>query len=108
MLFVIYIVMFILNISYIYLLYVVIDFFSIFFYVNMLLLMILLGVMLNFILERKYICVIIKYLCLYYGLVLIVGLLVYVLLLVLDDMIKMILLVIWMFLVGVVIIFYGI
>lgn len=108
MLFVIYIVMFILNISYIYLLYVVIDFFSIFFYVNMLLLMILLGVMLNFILERKYIFVIIKYLCLYYGLVLVVGLLVYVLLLVLDDMIKMILLVIWMFLVGVVIIFYGI
>lgn len=70
--------------------------------------MILLGVMLNFILERKYIFVIIKYLCLYYGLVLVVGLLVYVLLLVLDDMIKMILLVIWMFLVGVVIIFYGI
>ena len=50
-----YIVMFILNISHIHLPHVAIDFFSILSHANMPLSMILLGVMLNFTLERKYI-----------------------------------------------------
>ncbi|EOA8470082.1 TPA: AEC family transporter [Staphylococcus aureus] len=49
-----------------------------------------------------------KYLCLHYGLALVAGLLVYVLLPVSDDMIKTTLLVTWMFPVGVAIISYGI
>ena len=64
--------------------------------------------MLNFTLERKYIPATIKYLCLHYGLALVAGLLVYVLLPVSDDMIKTTLLVTWMFPVGVAIISYGI
>ncbi|MGQ3381797.1 AEC family transporter, partial [Priestia endophytica] len=78
-----------------------IDFFSILSHANMPLSMILLGVMLNFTLERKYIPATIKYLCLHYGLALVAGLLVYVLLPVSDDMIKTTLLVTWMFPVGV-------
>ncbi|HGO3138716.1 TPA: AEC family transporter [Staphylococcus aureus] len=101
-------VMFILNISHIHLPHVAIDFFSILSHANMPLSMILLGVMLNFTLERKYIPATIKYLCLHYGLALVAGLLVYVLLPVSDDMIKTTLLVTWMFPVGVAIISYGI
>ncbi|HBU9594580.1 AEC family transporter [Staphylococcus aureus] len=103
-----YIVMFILNISHIHLPHMAIDFFSILSHANMPLSMILLGVMLNFTLERKYIPATIKYLCLHYGLALVAGLLVHVLLPVSDDMIKTTLLVTWMFPVGVAIISYGI
>lgn len=103
-----YIVMFILNINHIHLPHVAIDFFSILSHANMPLSMILLGVMLNFTLERKYIPATIKYLCLHYGLALVAGLLVHVLLPVSDDMIKTTLLVTWMFPVGVAIISYGI
>ncbi len=47
--------------------------FSILSHANMPLSMILLGVMLNFTLERKYIPATIKYLCLHYGLALVWG-----------------------------------
>lgn len=72
----------------------------------MFLFMILLGVMFNFSIEREYFFVIIKYFCLYYGLGMLVGILVYFLLFVFDDMIKIILFIMWLLLVGVVIILY--
>nr|WP_242688935.1 AEC family transporter [Staphylococcus simiae] len=103
-----YIVMFILNISQIHLPHIAIDFFSIISKANMPLSMILLGVMLNFTIERKYLPATFKYLGLHYGLALVAGLLIHFLLPVSDDMIKTTLLITWMLPVGVAIISYGI
>lgn len=54
-----------------------IDFFSVLSKANMPLSMILLGVMLNFSIEREYLPVTIKYLCLHYGLGVLAGTLVH-------------------------------
>lgn len=103
-----YIIMFILNISNIHFPKQVIDFFDIISKANMPLSMILLGVMLNFTLDRKYIPATIQYLVLHYGLALVAGLLVHFFLPVSDDMIKTTLLITWMLPVGVAILSYGI
>lgn len=85
-----------------------IDFFSVLSKANMPLSMILLGVMLNFSIEREYLPVTIKYLCLHYGLGMLAGTLVHFLLPVSDDMIKTTLLITWLLPVGVAIIPYSI
>ena len=53
--------------------------------------------MLNFSIEREYLPVTIKYLCLHYGLGMLAGTLVHFLLPVSDDMIKTTLLITWLF-----------
>ncbi|UDI77710.1 AEC family transporter [Staphylococcus taiwanensis] len=103
-----YIVMFILNMSNIHLPKVSIDFFTIISKANMPLSMILLGVMLSFKIERHFLPVAIKYLCVHYGLGLIAGILVHYFLPVSDSMIKTTLLIAWLLPVGVAIIPYSI
>lgn len=103
-----YIVMFILNMSNIHLPHVAIDFFTIISKANMPLSMILLGVMLNFKIERHFLPIAIKYLVAHYGLGLFVGLMVHYFLPVSDDMIKTTLLIAWLLPVGVAIIPYSI
>ncbi|PNZ69138.1 AEC family transporter [Staphylococcus croceilyticus] len=103
-----YIVMFILNMSNIHLPHVAIDFFTIISKANMPLSMILLGVMLNFKIERHFLPIAIKYLAAHYGLGLFVGLMVHYFLPVSDDMIKTTLLIAWLLPVGVAIIPYSI
>ena len=102
------IIMFGLNMSHIHIWQPAIDFFSVLSKANMPLSMILLGVMLNFSIEREYLPVTIKYLCLHYGLGVLAGTLVHFLLPVSDDMIKTTLLITWLLPVGVAIIPYSI
>ena len=103
-----YIVMFTLNMSNIHIWKPAIDFFSILSKANMPLSMILLGVMLSFSIDREYLPVTIKYLCLHYGLAIVAGTLVHFFLPVSDPMIKMTLLITWLLPVGVAIIPYSI
>ena len=103
-----YMIMFGLNMSHIHIWQPAIDFFSVLSKANMPLSMILLGVMLNFSIEREYLPVTIKYLCLHYGLGMLAGTLVHFLLPVSDDMIKTTLLITWLLPVGVAIIPYSI
>jgi len=103
-----YIVMFILNMSNIHIWKPAIDFFSILSKANMPLSMILLGVMLSFSIDREYLPVTIKYLCLHYGLAIVAGTLVHFFLPVSDQMIKTTLLITWLLPVGVAIIPYSI
>ena len=70
--------------------------------------MILLGVMLSFTIDRAYLPIAIKYLCLHYGIGLGAGLLVHYFLPVSDQMIKTTLLITWLLPVGVAIIPYSI
>ena len=101
-----YIVMFTLNMSNIHIWKPAIDFFSILSKANMPLSMILLGVMLSFSIDREYLPVTIKYLCLHYGLAIVAGTLVHFFLPVSDPMIKTTLLITWLLPVGVAIIPY--
>lgn len=103
-----YIVMFTLNMSNIHIWKPAIDFFSILSKANMPLSMILLGVMLSFSIDREYLPVTIKYLCLHYGLAIVAGTLVHFFLQVSDPMIKTTLLITWLLPVGVAIIPYSI
>lgn len=103
-----YIVMFTLNMSNIHICKPAIDFFSILSKANMPLSMILLGVMLSFSIDREYLPVTIKYLCLHYGLAIVAGTLVHFFLPVSDPMIKTTLLITWLLPVGVAIIPYSI
>lgn len=103
-----YIVMFTLNMSNIHIWNPAIDFFSILSKANMPLSMILLGVMLSFSIDREYLPVTIKYLCLHYGLAIVAGTLVHFFLPVSDPMIKTTLLITWLLPVGVAIIPYSI
>ena len=99
--------MFILNMANIHLPKVSIDFFSILGKANMPLSMILLGVMLNFTIE-KLIYLQQSNIFLHYGIGLIAGLIVYFFLPVSDQMIKTTLLITWLLPVGVAIIPYSI
>lgn len=103
-----YIVMFTFNMSNIHIWKPAIDFFSILSKANMPLSMILLGVMLSFSIDREYLPVTIKYLCLHYGLAIVAGTLVHFFLPVSDPMIKTTLLITWLLPVGVAIIPYSI
>lgn len=103
-----YIVMFTLNMSNIHIWKPAIDFFSILSKANMPLSMILLGVMLSFSIDREYLPVTIKYLCLHYRLAIVAGTLVHFFLPVSDPMIKTTLLITWLLPVGVAIIPYSI
>ncbi|MEK5170760.1 MULTISPECIES: AEC family transporter [Staphylococcus] len=103
-----YIVMFTLNMSNIHIWKPAIDFFSILSKANMPLSMILLGVMLSFSIDREYLPVTIKYLCLHYGLAIVAGTLVHFFLPVSDPMVKTTLLITWLLPVGVAIIPYSI
>lgn len=103
-----YIVMFILNMSSIHIWKPAIDFFSILSKANMPLSMILLGVMLSFSIDKEYLPVTVKYLCLHYGLAIVAGMLVHFFLPVSDQMIKTTLLITWLLPVGVAIIPYSI
>ena len=103
-----YIVMFTLNMLNIHLPKVSIDFFTIISKANMPLSMILLGVMLNFKIERHFLPIAVKYLLAHYGLGLLAGLLVHFFLPVSDNMIKTTLLIAWLLPVGVAIIPYSI
>lgn len=103
-----YLIMFALNMLNIKLPDFAIDFFGIISKANMPLSMLLLGVMLSFQVDRKYLPVAIKYLFIHYGLGLIAGLAVYYFLPVSDPMIKTTLLITWLLPVGVAIIPYSI
>lgn len=103
-----YIVMFTLNISHIHFPEPVENFFNILSQANMPLSMILLGLTLNFTLERKWLPLVLKYLGLHYGFAIVGGLLVAFLLPVDDPMIKTTLQMAWLLPVGVAIIQYTI
>ena len=102
-----YIIMFILNMMNIHFPDPVIDFFSVS-GANMPLSMILLGLMLNFSIDKRFLPIAIKYLVAHYGLGIIAGLLVHFFLPVNDEMIKTTLQVAWLLPVGVAIIPYSI
>ncbi|NWK83291.1 AEC family transporter [Staphylococcus sp. GSSP0090] len=103
-----YIIMFILNMLNIHFPAPVIDFFSVLSGANMPLSMILLGLMLNFSIDKRFLPIAIKYLAVHYGLGIIAGLLVHFFLPVNDEMIKTTLQVAWLLPVGVAIIPYSI
>ncbi|MDT3997850.1 AEC family transporter, partial [Staphylococcus saprophyticus] len=103
-----YIIMFILNMMNIHFPDPVIDFFSVLSGANMPLSMILLGLMLNFSIDKRFLPIAIKYLVAHYGLGIIAGLLVHFFLPVNDEMIKTTLQVAWLLPVGVAIIPYSI
>ncbi|PTK35105.1 malonate transporter, partial [Staphylococcus nepalensis] len=86
----------------------VINFLDVLAQANMPLSMILLGLMLNFRVERRYLPIALKYLAIHYGFGLIAGLLVYFFLPVSDQMIKTTLMVIWLLPIGVAVIPYSI
>ncbi|SUM69395.1 transporter [Staphylococcus saccharolyticus] len=77
-----------------------IDFFGILSKANMPLSMILLGVMLSFSIDKEYLPVTIKYLCLHYGLGMIAGTLVHLFLPVSENVIKTTLLITWLLPIG--------
>lgn len=103
-----YLIMFGLNMSKIHLPDAMIRFFDVVSQANMPLSMILLGLMLNFRVERKFLPVALKYLAVHYGFGLVAGLLVYFFLPVSDQMIKTTLMVIWLLPIGVAVIPYSI
>lgn len=103
-----YIIMFILNMLDIHFPEPVIDFFSVLSGANMPLSMILLGLMLNFSIDKRFLPIALKYLSIHYGLGIIAGLLVHFFLPVDDEMIKTTLQVAWLLPVGVAIIPYSI
>lgn len=103
-----YIIMFILNVLNIKLPEKSIDFFEILSHANMPLSMILLGIFLNFKIEKAYLPIVVKYLIFHYGFGLIMGLIMYFLLPFEDDMIKTTLLVGWLLPIGVTVLTYGI
>ncbi|MGI2252462.1 AEC family transporter [Staphylococcus cohnii] len=103
-----YIIMFILNMLNIHFPEPVIKFFSVLSGANMPLSMILLGLMLNFSIDKRFLPIALKYLGLHYGLGVIAGLLVYFFLPVDNNMIKTTLQVAWLLPVGVAIIPYSI
>ncbi|WP_114602853.1 AEC family transporter [Staphylococcus sp. EZ-P03] len=103
-----YLIMFGLNMSKIHLPDAMIRFFDVVSQANMPLSMILLGLMLNFRVERKFLPVALKYLTIHYGFGLVAGLLVYFFLPVSDQMIKTTLMVIWLLPIGVAVIPYSI
>ncbi|MGN5883926.1 MULTISPECIES: AEC family transporter [Staphylococcus] len=103
-----YLIMFGLNMSKIHLPDAMIRFFDVVSQANMPLSMILLGLMLNFRVERKFLPVALKYLTVHYGFGLVAGLLVYFFLPVSDQMIKTTLMVIWLLPIGVAVIPYSI
>lgn len=103
-----YIIMFILNLSNIHFPAPVISFFSTLSKAYMPLSMILLGLMLSFKIERRYLPLVAKYLGLHYGIALVAGLLVHYFLPVHDEMIKTTLQVAWLLPVGVSVIPYAI
>lgn len=103
-----YIIMFILNMLNIHFPDPVIDFFSVLSGANMPLSMILIGLMLNFSIDKRFLPIAMKYILLHYGLGVIAGLLVYFFLPVDDQMVKTTLQVAWLLPVGVAIIPYAI
>lgn len=103
-----YLMMFGLNMSNLHLPNAVISFLDVLAQANMPLSMILLGLMLNFRVERRYLPIALKYLAIHYGFGLIAGLLVYFFLPVSDPMIKTTLMVIWLLPIGVAVIPYSI
>ncbi|WP_105993306.1 AEC family transporter [Staphylococcus simulans] len=103
-----YLIMFGLNMSKLHLPDAMIRFFDVVSQANMPLSMILLGLMLNFRVERKFLPVALKYLAIHYGFGLVAGLLVYFFLPVSDQMIKTTLMVIWLLPIGVAVIPYSI
>lgn len=103
-----YILMILLNLIHIELPHVMIDFFDMVGKANLPLSMILLGVLLDFKIERRFLPLTLKYLGLHYGLGLIFGFLVYFFLPVQDDMIKTTLQLIWVLPVGVAILSYAV
>lgn len=102
-----YLIMFGLNMGNIHLPNAVITFLSTLANANMPLSMILLGLMLNFRIERKYLPIALKYLLIHYGFGLLCGLCVYYFLPVSDQMIKTTLMVIWLLPIGVAVIPYS-
>ncbi|ANZ32746.1 AEC family transporter [Staphylococcus carnosus] len=102
-----YLIMFGLNMSNIHIPGAAINFFDVLSKANMPLSMILLGLMLNFRIERKYLPIAFKYLLIHYGFGIIAGLLVYFFLPVSDQMIKTTLMVIWLLPIGVAVIPYS-
>lgn len=102
-----YLIMFGLNMGNIHLPHAVITFLSTLANANMPLSMILLGLMLNFRIERKYLPIALKYLLIHYGFGLLCGLCVYYFLPVSDQMIKTTLMVIWLLPIGVAVIPYS-
>jgi hypothetical protein len=103
-----YIIMFILNMANIHFPKPVIDFFTVLSGANMPLSMILLGLMLNFSIDRRFLPIALKYIGIHYGLGIIAGLLVHFFLPVSDNMVKTTLQVAWLLPVGVAIIPYSI
>ncbi|PTK95862.1 AEC family transporter [Staphylococcus gallinarum] len=103
-----YIIMFILNMAHIHFPKPVIDFFTVLSGANMPLSMILLGLMLNFSIDRRFLPIALKYIGIHYGLGIIAGLLVHFFLPVSDNMVKTTLQVAWLLPVGVAIIPYSI
>lgn len=103
-----YMIMFILNIMSIKIPGKAIDFFDIISQANLPLSMILLGLFLNFKIEKAYLPIVIKYLLFHYGFGLFMGLLVYFFLPVDDPMIKTSLLLAWLLPVGVSVLSYAI
>lgn len=103
-----YLMMFGLNMSNLHLPDPVINFLDVLAQANMPLSMILLGLMLNFRVERRYLPIALKYLAIHYGFGLIACLLVYFFLPVSDQMIKTTLMVIWLLPIGVAVIPYSI
>ncbi|MDY5060797.1 AEC family transporter [Staphylococcus simulans] len=103
-----YLMMFGLNMSNLHLPDAIINFLDVLAQANMPLSMILLGLMLNFRVERRYLPIALKYLAIHYGFGLIAGLLVYFFLPVSDQMIKTTLMVIWLLPIGVAVIPYSI
>ncbi|UEX90573.1 AEC family transporter [Staphylococcus ratti] len=103
-----YVIMLLLNLVHFELPTVMLDFFNILGKANLPLSMILLGVLLDFKIERRFLPLTLKYLSLHYGLGLICGLLVYFFLPVSDDMIKTTLQLIWLLPVGVAVLSYAV
>lgn len=103
-----YILMIFLNLAHLELPHVMLDFFDMVGKANLPLSMILLGVLLDFKIERHFLPLTLKYLGLHYGLGIICGFLVYFFLPVQDDMIKTTLQLIWVLPVGVAILSYAV
>ncbi len=103
-----YMIMFILNIMSIKVPDKAIDFFEIIANANMPLSMILLGLFLNFKIEKAYLPIVVKYLTFHYGFGLLMGLLVHFFLPVDDPMIKTTLLIGWLLPIGVSVLSYAI
>ncbi|MCU7557030.1 AEC family transporter [Macrococcus capreoli] len=102
-----YVIMLIINLSHVRLPEPIVEFFSVIAKANMPLSMILLGVFLNFKIEKYYLPIAVKYLCIHYGLGAVAGVLCYTLL-PFDQMFRMTLLIGWLLPIGVAIVPYAI